>query len=346
MVTYFDDEFDDRWNISRQNGETNYRWDGVERTETLPAWLGQGWLQTTLLPNGLSMQISQEAYATPFKHVRPHESGFPLTGKFYLSGQVQVKTPGIVGEYVETAGHNYLYCLPNTEEVESYQSEKSTDFVMLWITPCYLKTFMGGQLESCPPELLQFAQSRTCPFFHRCLGKNSAAMQMALHQMIQCPYQGLVRRMFLESRATELLALQLEQWSLVESSSHSPMSGSDRALKSADLDCIHQAQQILQQRIEDPPSLLELAQLVGLNDRKLKQGFHQVFGTTVFGYLHDYRLEQARQLLSKDRMSVAEVAYAVGFSNRSYFAIAFRRKFGVNPSEFLAESRKFRRVFC
>jgi AraC family transcriptional regulator, transcriptional activator of the genes for pyochelin and ferripyochelin receptors len=44
-------------------------------------------------------------------------------------------------------------------------------------------------------------------------------------------------------------------------------------------------------------------------------------------------------------MSVAEVAYAIGFSNRSYFAIVFRRKFGVNPSQFLAESRRHRQVF-
>lgn len=120
----------------------------------------------------------------------------------------------------------------------------------------------------------------------------------------------------------------------------------DGVLRASDIDPIHLAKEILQRRMDDPPSLLELARLAGLNDRKLKQGFRQVFGTTVFGYLHDYRLEQARQLLSTDTMSVAEVAYAVGFSNRSYFAIAFRRKFGVNPSEYLAESRKYRQIFC
>jgi len=345
MLTYSDYEYEERWEASREMGETQYRWDGVERTEILPKWLGHGQLQVTHLPD-IQIQISQEAYTLPFKRVRFHEARFHLVGKFYLSGRVCVKTCGIANEYVEAEGHNYLYCLPKTEEVEAYHSDKSTDFVMIWITPSYLRTFMKGQLEGLVPELQQFARGRTRPFFHRSLGENTAAMQVALHQMIHCPYHGLVRRMFLESRAIELLALQFAQWSLIESSNSPLLEPSDCVIRTADIDRIYLAQEILQRQMDDPPSLLELARLVGLNDRKLKQGFRQVFGTTVFGYLHDYRLEQAQRLLSTDTMSVAEVAYAVGFSNRSYFAIAFRRKFGVNPSEYLAESRRYRQIFC
>jgi AraC-like DNA-binding protein len=79
---------------------------------------------------------------------------------------------------------------------------------------------------------------------------------------------------------------------------------------------------------------------VQLNNRKLKQGFRQVFDNTVFGYLHDYRLEKACQLLIEDRMNIAEVSYAVGFANRGYFAAAFRKKFGINPSDYQAQWRK------
>ena len=114
--------------------------------------------------------------------------------------------------------------------------------------------------------------------------------------------------MFLESRATELLALQFAQWNLMESAS--PVKQSDYLLRTNDIDRLNCARDILEQRMEEPPSLLELARLVGLNDYKLKQGFRQVFGTTVFGYLREYRLEKARQLLSTDTMSVTEVAFA------------------------------------
>lgn len=75
---------------------------------------------------------------------------------------------------------------------------------------------------------------------------------------------------------------------------------------------------------------MTLARQVGLNDFKLKLGFRQVFGTTVFGYLHEHRMEQAQLLLQERRMNVEEVARTVGYANRSSFA-AFRKKFGINP---------------
>lgn len=90
--------------------------------------------------------------------------------------------------------------------------------------------------------------------------------------------------------------------------------------------------------MENPPSLLDLARQVGINDRKLKQGFRQVFGTTVFGYLHDYRMEQARLLLIEQKLAIALVAHTVGYSHLSHFATAFRKKFGVNPSTYLAQA--------
>ena len=111
-------------------------------------------------------------------------------------------------------------------------------------------------------------------------------------------------------------------------------------LKKNDVERIYQARDILIKDITNPPSLIELAKQVELNDRKLKQGFRQIFGTTVFGYLHDYRLEKACQFLMEGRMNVAQVSYAVGFANRGYFAAVFRKKFGMNPSDYQAQWRK------
>ncbi|MEM1369543.1 MAG: AraC family transcriptional regulator, partial [Cyanobacteria bacterium P01_H01_bin.15] len=88
-------------------------------------------------------------------------------------------------------------------------------------------------------------------------------------------------------------------------------------------------------------SLIELARLAGINDCKLKLGFRQVFGTTVFGYLHDCRMERSRQLLDAGEMTVAEAAQSVGYVNRSHFAIAFRKKFGLNPSIYRRQQQPF-----
>ncbi|NET49838.1 MAG: helix-turn-helix transcriptional regulator [Merismopedia sp. SIO2A8] len=60
----------------------------------------------------------------------------------------------------------------------------------------------------------------------------------------------------------------------------------------------------------------------------------------MFGYLHDYRMERAAQLLKENQVTVTRVAQTVGFAHRGCFAAAFKRKFGLNPSDYLAAYRK------
>jgi AraC family transcriptional regulator, transcriptional activator of the genes for pyochelin and ferripyochelin receptors len=139
-----------------------------------------------------------------------------------------------------------------------------------------------------------------------------------------------MKQMYLESRAVDLITLHLQQFQDKELYQKNSLSKD-----LSDVERIHQAKEILLSNLENPPSLVELARKVGLNDFKLKCGFHQVFGTSAFKYLHDYRLEKARQFLATGEMKVEEVALRVGFESRSYFAIAFRKKFGVNPKKYL-----------
>ena len=105
-------------------------------------------------------------------------------------------------------------------------------------------------------------------------------------------------------------------------------------IKPDDLERLHHAKEILRNQLSDPPSLNSLARQVGLNEFILKQGFRSVFGTTVFGCLHHYRMEYARELLADGGFNVSEVARQVGFTNRGHFAAAFRKKFGTNPKAY------------
>jgi AraC-like DNA-binding protein len=87
--------------------------------------------------------------------------------------------------------------------------------------------------------------------------------------------------------------------------------------------------------LNDPPSLAILARQVGLNECSLKRGFRQAFGTTVFGYLHNYRLEQAKQMLESGTWKVGEAAKIVGYKDLTAFGRAFRQKFGILPRDYL-----------
>ena len=107
-----------------------------------------------------------------------------------------------------------------------------------------------------------------------------------------------------------------------------------RALNASDVERIHHASKILLSNLGEPPSLLALSRLVGLNDYKLKIGFRQVFGTTVFGYLYQHRMQQAQALLKVGKCSVSDVAGLVGYTNLSAFSTAFKRKFGMSPNTY------------
>lgn len=90
-------------------------------------------------------------------------------------------------------------------------------------------------------------------------------MQSAVHQILHCPHQELTRWLYWEGKVLELIALQLE---------HISQSGQQVAatsgLHSEDVNCAYYASELLLQRLANPPSLLELARLAGLNDYKLK----------------------------------------------------------------------------
>lgn len=109
-----------------------------------------------------------------------------------------------------------------------------------------------------------------------------------------------------------------------------------RGLRKSDAEALTQARDILARTWQEPPGLMQLARMVGLNDFKLKSGFKELFGTTVFGYVRRMRMQEARLLLEKGQANVSEAAYRVGYTNVSHFASQFHKAFGSSPGEFMS----------
>jgi AraC-like DNA-binding protein len=97
---------------------------------------------------------------------------------------------------------------------------------------------------------------------------------------------------------------------------------------------VRQAADILRRRVDDPPTIAELASVVGMNNSDLKRCFKCLYGDGIASYSRRQRLEAGRDLLIHSPLGVAAIALEVGFSNPSQFARAFRRQFGRNPDEF------------
>lgn len=78
-----------------------------------------------------------------------------------------------------------------------------------------------------------------------------------------------------------------------------------------------------------------LAEKVGISRVHLNRKLTKLTNQTTTDYIRSIRMEQAKQLLASDQHSIAEVAYAVGYNNLSYFSTTFKQVHGVTPRDFL-----------
>ena len=302
----------------------------------LPKQLGEGGDRIIELRHGLTIRIRDAKLRQPIRYVREHASRFPLTAKFYLSGMSRVQTldaADIDDDYQEIAGHHYLYHLPEQTEIEEWPAGTPIHVLAVFADPSYFRPFNVTQSDLSKP-LKKLLDGNGTQRFHQPLGQLSPPMRQLIQQILHCPYTGLMQQLYLESKVLELLTSQFAVWT------DEPPPAKSIWLCAQDIEQLHQAKDILIQRAnQKSPSLMELARLVGLNDRKLNQGFRQLFGTTVFGYLQDYRLRQAQDLLCASTLTIAGVAAAVGYKNPEAFSTAFRRKFAISPKAYQLSRR-------
>jgi len=334
--TLTDTDWQELWAESEQKGTVSSQSKGVETIfqgkildvcNIYTCW--------TELRSGLSIEIKEDEFIDDLIWIRDSldDSRFGLS--FFLSGKVIIERHGLTDETDESVGKYYSECNCDIKETEWWKAGEKFSRIYLRIEPQeFFQNFAEEDLEQIPIFLRQaLIGDKVQPYYHQ--GKITRQMRRVLREILQCPHEGLMKRMYLETKAVELITLHFQQFQ--EQDVHDC---SLTAKNLSDVERIYQAKEILLSNLENPPSLMELARQVGLNDFKLKRGFLQVFGKSAFKYLHDYRLEQARQLLVSGEMNVEEVAFRVGFDSRSYFALAFRKKFGLNPKQYYQHRQK------
>ena len=153
------------------------------------------------------------------------------------------------------------------------------------------------------------------------------SMLHTINEIINCPWKDQFRQLFLEGKVLELLLMQLDQISPDDT-------GASKGLHSRTIiEKMHQARNIILNQLNNPMCLSDLAKAVNTNEYTLKKEFKNIFGTTVFGYIRDVQMERAKGLLLNQSLSVNEVSCKVGYKNPQHFSVAFKRKFGINPSQ-------------
>jgi AraC-like DNA-binding protein len=157
----------------------------------------------------------------------------------------------------------------------------------------------------------------------------SPSMAIVLNQMFHYQLNASIKNLYYKGKGYELLSLFFNR-NEDPNADHCPfLIDEENVLK------IKKAKEIVMANMAEPPSLQALADEIGLNIKKLKMGFKQIYGDTVYGFLFEHKMEYARKLLDSGSYNVNEVGLKIGYSTGSHFIAAFKKKFGTTPKKYL-----------
>ncbi len=160
-------------------------------------------------------------------------------------------------------------------------------------------------------------------------GNISPSMAIVLNQLMNFNLMPTVKALYFRAKAYELLSLNFNRTEDANIAQCPFLVDEENVLK------IRKAKDLVISRMAEPPSLQELATEIGLSLKRLKEGFKQIYGDSVYSFLLDYKMEYSRKLLDSGEYNVNEVGLKVGYSTSSHFISAFKKKFGTTPKKYI-----------
>lgn len=206
---------------------------------------------------------------------------------------------------------------------DSFAFQTSESCRAFWIEFDHQATLsLTGFSDTVAPELLDLEKPylRSAPASGRLL--------VLAQELAALDGESTRDRLLIESKSLEWLA------NLLDHPAFSPCRAIVPSHNAREEVALTAAAKILSTRYAEDHSISALSRAIHLNEFKLKRGFKQRYGTTVFGFLRQKRMEAAREILESSSSSVIEAANSVGYANPSHFARAFKQAYGINPSSF------------
>ncbi len=157
----------------------------------------------------------------------------------------------------------------------------------------------------------------------------SPAIAVVLSQIMNYNLHPSIKELYIKGKAYELISLYFNKGEGADVEQCPFLVDEDNVRR------IRKAKEIMISRMAEPPTLTELSVEIGLSLKKLKEGFKQIYGDSVFSFLFDYKMEYARKMLETGKHNVNEVGLKVGYSTASHFISAFKKKYGTTPKKYL-----------
>jgi len=157
----------------------------------------------------------------------------------------------------------------------------------------------------------------------------SPAIAVVLSQVMNYNLHRSIKELYIKGKVYELISLYFNK------SQDADVEQCPFLVDEDNVKRIRQAKEIIISRMAEPPGLQELSEEIGLSLKKLKEGFKQIYGDSVYSFLFDYKMEYARKMLESGKHNVNEVGLKVGYSTSSHFIAAFKKKYSTTPKKYL-----------
>jgi len=159
----------------------------------------------------------------------------------------------------------------------------------------------------------------------------TAEVQKVLHQLASYKIEDAFARAYMVNKSEELLMLTLEQ----VYKDQNKKSDKNSFIHQDDLTTLYEAEKMLLESNDDQVTIAELADKLSIGLRKLQRLFKAYHGLDMTSYRKQVRLEQARQMILEQRLSIADVSFKMGYTSTSHFSKIFKARFGYTPSSLL-----------
>src|SRR5688572_8367621 len=243
----------------------------------------------------------------------------------FLKGTVKSTLPGQTdGPLSYNWSQNFKYD-PNNEYVHSCEADTDLHFIHFSYTEEYFNQFLPD--DQYWAERLKARIRRKERMIGEHFSAISLAQQQALKNILNCPLEGKLGYMMIETSIIQILLVHLHALFYKEEAFKQPVASR------RDVEIIQELKEYLTETFLEDHCLPTLARQFGTNTNKLMSLFKKVFGRSIFEFIGELRMDHAMELLRDHGLLVTEVARTVGYKNPNHFSCAFKRKYGISPSD-------------
>jgi AraC family transcriptional regulator, transcriptional activator of the genes for pyochelin and ferripyochelin receptors len=244
---------------------------------------------------------------------------------FMLEGGLNGKYKGLDSEFSMPGGFHNMKYTPS-EKASHHAGKQNAKMFVVSLDKNYFCSLIG-------------TEDRWAEDIHRKIereenflgSKNFLAMSPTMHSLVSAirnMQPSSVNRLMTQSMIFELLAHQIDQMRLIDKKVEKV-----DALNVNDLEKLHFVKQYIDQNFLTDITLTALCRLGTLNEFKLKKGFKALFDSSVIHYVKKLRMQHAQILLRDYRKSIEEVSSLLGYQYPNHFSVAYKKHFGIPPSQ-------------